>query len=117
MRIIGIMLSHQKLIYQSVSMSTNDSKGHHVCGNICSPDKENELSTLRDISLLPTLYKILPDCLVNRLLLIIVETAVHFWQRACSKERDCQELIFCLKTAINDFKHRSSKFYTSFVDF
>ena len=75
------------------------------------------MSSLRDISLLPTVYKIFAKCLVNRLLPIIVETAVHFWQRAYIKERDHQELIFCLKTAIDDFKHRSSKFYTLFVDF
>ena len=34
--VIKIMLSHQKLIYQSVSMSINDSKGHHVRGNMLS---------------------------------------------------------------------------------
>ena len=44
-------------------------------------------------------------------------TAVHFWKRTYIKERDRQELIFCLKTAIDDFKHLSSKFYTLFVDF
>ena len=42
---------------------------------------------------------------------------MHFWQRAYTKERDRQELIFGLKTAIDDFKHRSSRFYTLFVDF
>ena len=57
------------------------------------------------------------QALVNRLLPIIVETDVHFWQLAYIKERDLQELIFCFKTAIDDFKHRSSKFYTLFVDF
>ena len=73
--------------------------------------------TLRDISLFPTVYKIFAKCLVNRLLPIIVQTTVHFWQRAYIKERDCHELIFYLKTAIVDFKHRSSKFCTLFVDF
>ena len=48
--------------------------------------KENDLSTLRDISLLPTAYKIFAKCLVNRLLPIVVDTAVHFWQRAYIKE-------------------------------
>ena len=79
--------------------------------------KENDLSTLRDISLLPTAYKIFAKCLVNRLLPIVVDTAVHFWQRAYIKERDRQELILCSKTALDDFKHRSSKFYALFVDF
>ena len=75
------------------------------------------MSSLRDISLLPTVYKSFAKCLVNRLLPIIVETALYFWQHAYIKEGDRQELIFCLETAIDDFKHRSSKFYTSFVDF
>ena len=78
--------------------------------------KENDLSTLRDISLPPTAYKIFVKCLVNRLLLIVVDRAVHFWQHTYIKERDRQELIFCLKTAIDDFKHRSSKFYILSVD-
>ena len=46
-----------------------------------------------------------------------MDTAIHFWQHANIKERDRQELRFCLKTAIDDFKHRSSKFYALFVDF
>ena len=33
------------------------------------------------------------------------------------KERGRQELSFCLKTAIDDFKHLSTKFYAIFVDF
>ena len=59
--------------------------------------EENDLSTLQDISLLPTAYKIFAKCLVNRLLPIIVETTVQIWQRAYIKERDHQELIFVLK--------------------
>ena len=77
----------------------------------------NDLSTLRDISLLPTFYKLFAKCLVNRILPKIIDTSVRFWQRAYIKERDRQELIFLLKTAIDDFRHISSKFYTIFVDF
>ena len=75
------------------------------------------LSTLRDISLLPSIYKIFAKCLVKRLLPQLVNSAIGFWQRAYVKERDRQELIFCLKTAIDDFKHISSKFFAVFVDF
>ena len=46
-----------------------------------------------------------------------MNSAIGFWQRAYVKERDRQELIFCLKTAIDDFKHISSKFFAVFVDF
>ena len=58
----------------------------------------NDLSTLRDISLLPTFYKLFAKCLVNRILPKIIDTSVRFWQRAYIKERDRQELIyFCSK--------------------
>ena len=77
----------------------------------------NDLSTLRNISLLPTFYKLFAKCLVNRILPKIIDTSVRFWQRAYIKERNRQELIFLLKTAIDDFRHISSKFYTIFVDF
>ena len=63
------------------------------------------------------IYKIFAKCLVNRILPKIVGKAVNFWQRAYIKERDRQELIFAMKTAIDDFKHQSSRFYTIFVDF
>ena len=33
------------------------------------------------------------------------------------KDRDRQELIFLMKTAIDDFRHTSSRFYAIFVDF
>ena len=79
--------------------------------------KENDLTTLRDISLLPTVYKIFAKCLTKRILPTVVDTAINFWQRAYIKNRDRQELIFCLKTAIDDFKHISSKFYALFIDF
>ena len=68
------------------------------------------LATMRDISLLPSIYKIFVKCLVKRLLPQLINSAIGFWQRAYVKERDRQELIFCLKTAIYGFKHTSSKF-------
>ena len=76
-----------------------------------------DLTTLRDISLLPTIYKIFAKCLVNRILPKVIGTAVQFWQRAYIKNLDRQEQIFLMKTAIDDFKHTSSRFYTIFVDF
>ena len=77
----------------------------------------DDLTTLRDISLLPTIYKIFAKCLVSRILPKVIGTAVQFWQRAYIKNRDRRELIFLMKTAIDDFKHTSSRFYTIFVDF
>ena len=77
----------------------------------------NDLTTLRDISLLPTIHKIFAKCLVNRILPQLIGSAVQFWQRAYTKDRDRQELIFLKKTAIDDFRHTSSRFYAIFVDF
>ena len=54
---------------------------------------------------------------MHRILPKVIDKSGNFWQRAYIKERGRQELIFCLKTAINDFKHLSTKFYTIFVDF
>ena len=75
-----------------------------------------DLSTLRDISLLPTLYKIFSVCLCERISPYI-QTEIAFWQRAYLKKRDRQELIFNLITEIDDFKHISTKFYLGFIDF
>ena len=55
--------------------------------------------------------------LVNRILPKIIDTSVRFWQHAYIKECDRQELIFLLKTAIDDFRDISSRFYAIFVDF
>ena len=40
-----------------------------------------------------------------------------YWQRAYLPSRDRQELIFCLKTALDDFRHMSTSFYGLFIDF
>ena len=77
----------------------------------------DDLTTLRDISLLPTIYKIFSKCLCNRIIPKVVGTAVNFWQRAYIRKHDRQELMFLMQTAIDDFKHTSSHFYTLFVDF
>ena len=79
--------------------------------------KPEDLTTLRDISLLPTIYKIFAKCLCNRILPNVVGSAINFWQRAYIKKRDRQELIFLMQTAIDDSKHISSRFYAIFVDF
>ena len=75
-----------------------------------------DLTTLRDISLLPCLYKVFIKGIVERVKSRIIEN-IGYWQRAYISKRDRQDLIFCLKTAIDDFRHSSSKFYTLFVDF
>ena len=74
-------------------------------------------TTLRDISLLPCLYKVFIKCIVERIKSTIIENTVGYWQRAYISKRDRQELIFCLKTAIDDFRHSKSRFYALFVDF
>ena len=56
-------------------------------------------------------------CLLKRITPRLTENVIGFWQRAYLKKRDRQELIFCVKTAIEDFKHMSSKFYGLFIDF
>ena len=52
----------------------------------------NDLSTLRDISLLPVSYKIFSKALCGRLLPYIA-TEVAFWQRVFLCKRDHQELV------------------------
>ena len=85
------------------------------------PKKDNipeDPSTWRDISLLPTLYKVFMKCLLNRILPWLVDTGIlspH--QKAYIDRRGMNEHVFCLKTGIDDFKHESSKFYTVFLDF
>ena len=76
----------------------------------------NDLTTLRDISLLPVLYKIFSKCLCVRITPSITEK-ISFWQRAYLESRDRQELIFSLKTAIDDLKHMSTKLHLVFIDF
>ena len=66
---------------------------------------------------MPTIYKIFAKCLVNQILPKLIRSAAQFWQRADIKDRDHQELIFLMKTAIDDFRHTSSRFYAIFVDF
>ena len=76
----------------------------------------NDLSTLRDISLIPVAYKIMSKAICERIKPFI-EPVIAFWQRAFLTKRDRQELIFTLKTAIDDFRHLSKKFFLVFVDF
>ena len=74
---------------------------------------EADLSTLRDISLLPTVYKIFSKAICQKLLPYISDR-IPFWQRAYLQKR---ELIFCLETAIDDFKRLSTKLHVVFIDF
>ena len=54
---------------------------------------------------------------VSRILPRVRENILGYWQRAYLEKRDPQDLIFCLKTAIDDFRRQSSKFYALFIDF
>ena len=75
-----------------------------------------DLSTLRDISLLPVSYKILSKTICKRIAPFFSDT-IAFWQRAFLVKRDRQELIFTLKTSIDDFRHMSTMFHLIFIDF
>ena len=61
-----------------------------------------DLSTLRDISLLPICYKILSKATFHRIIPII-SSEIDFWQRAFMNKRDRQELMYTLKTGFDDF--------------
>ena len=78
---------------------------------------EPDLSSLRDISLLSCVYKLFMKCLLKCITPRLTENVIGFWQRDYLNKQDRQELIFCVKTAIEDFKHMSSKFYGLFIDF
>ena len=54
--------------------------------------------------------------LSNRLLPYIA-AEVAFWQRAFLCKRNCQELVYALKTSIDDFRHQSTRLYLVFIDF
>ena len=72
---------------------------------------------MRDISLIPCLYKLFIKCLLKRITPGLLDNAIGFWQRGFVEKRDRQDLIFCLKTAVGDIKHSSLKFYGVFIDF
>ena len=76
-----------------------------------------DLATQRDISLLPCLYKVFIKCLVEHIKSTIIENTIRYWQQAYISKRDRQVLIFCLKTAIDDFRYSNLRFYALFVDF
>ena len=91
---------------------------HELVRRIPKKDYDlDDLSMLRDISLLPCLYKLFIKCLLERIKSTVINNSISYWQRAYMEKRDCQEQIFCMKTATDDFKHRSSTFYASFIDF
>ena len=106
--ILNIMLINQRVL---------TSWKHSVIQRI--PKKnftEEDLSTLRDISLLPTCYKILSKVLCKRIIPYI-SNVIPFWQRAFLRKRDRQELIFTLKPEMDDFRHKSTKFIVVSIDF
>ena len=75
-----------------------------------------DLTTLRDISLSSVIYKLFSRCIINRILPFI-EPQIEFWQRAFPKGRNRQDLIFSLKTVLDDFRHISTKLHILFIDF
>ena len=74
-------------------------------------------SDWRPISLLTSLYKIYMKLLQSRMLPWIVETGrLSEKQKGSLPRNGLQEHVFSLKTAIENFKHLSTEFYTTFVD-
>ena len=65
---------------------------------------------------MPTLYKIYSRCLCNWII-TFVSNEIAFWQRAYLEKRDRQELIFLLKTEIDDFKDLRTKMIVTFINF
>ena len=55
-------------------------------------------------------------CLCSRII-TFVSNEIAFWQRGYLEKRDRQELVFLLKTEIDDFKHLSTKMILTFIDF
>ena len=78
--------------------------------------QQEDLTTLRDISLSSVVYKIFSRCIIQRILPTIAPK-ISFWQRAFMPGRNRQDLIFCLKTALDDFRHLSTKIHILFIDF
>ena len=76
----------------------------------------NDLSTLGDVSLSPTCYKVFSKAICKQ---INPHTSnkIAFWHCAFLPDRDRQELIFSLKAAMDDFRHSSTKFCAVSVDF
>ena len=74
-------------------------------------------STWRDISLLPTIYKVFMKCVLARILPWLETGILSPDQKAYISRQGMNEHVFCLKTAIDDFKHDSAKLFTVFLDF
>jgi len=57
-------------------------------------------------------------CILGRILPWLVESGtLTTKQKAYIKRQGMNEHVFGLKTAIDDFKHESSRFYAVFLDF
>ncbi len=84
------------------------------------PRKDNipdNPSTWRDISLLPTIYKVFMKCILARILPWLVDVNILSpKQKAYINRQGMNERVFCLKTGTDDFKHESSKFFAVFLD-
>ena len=63
------------------------------------------------------MYKVFVKCLVVRIRSTVATITSVIGSGGFLQKRDRQELIFCVKTAVDDFKHISSRFYTLFTDF
>ncbi len=73
-----------------------------VCVCVC-------VSTWRDISLLPSVYKVFMKCLLSRILPWLVDAGIlSNKQKAYIERQGMNEHVFCLKPSIDDFKQESA---------
>jgi hypothetical protein len=76
-----------------------------------------EPSDWRPISLLTSFYKVYMKLIQTKMLPWIVSTRrLSSKQKGSLPRNGLQEHVFCLKSAIENFKHQSTKFFTTFVD-
>lgn len=57
-------------------------------------------------------------CILNRILpWLVYSDILSMKQKAYIESEGMNDQVFCLMTAIDDFKHKSSHFYAVFLDF
>ena len=64
-----------------------------------------------------TIYKMFMKCVLARILPWLETVILSPDQKAYIIRQGMNEHVFCLKTAIDDFKHDSAKLFTVFLDF
>jgi len=80
-------------------------------------ENSNNLDDWRPISLLSSVYKLFMSLIQRRLMPWIVQTGrLSPRQKGSLPRNGLQEHVYCLKTAVSDFLHQSSKLFIAFID-